>query len=309
MERVNNDMIIYVGTMRAETLKTKRLLLVKQIFRHGKVHKNSKSRLGRMLAIHHFDFAIEMFLKAIGAELKADIKPGLNFEKTWEVVNKKYFEKYGEELILKNEIKNLRRARNNVQHNAMVPSSEDLESFEAYTIAFFDHILNKIYRCSLSDIKLIEMIKCEKLAEYMNKAQEMLNREKYTISVLYSSEAFTYAEALAMKMLMGMDTNFGVTHSTSHLNSQNSEDIENIIKELNSLHEKIALLALNIDYSKYMKFIKKKIPTYHYWDDGTLIVEHLLSEPVFGTIEELRSKEDAEFCYNFVLDFIIDIEL
>jgi len=295
--------------MGAETLKKKRLLLVKQIFRHGKIHKDSKSYLGRMLAIHHFDFAIEMFLKAIGAELKADIKPGLNFKKTWEVVNKKYLEKYGEELILKNEINSLRRARNSVQHDAMIPSSEDLEQFEAHTITFFDHILDKIHGCSLSDIKLIEMIKCEKLVEYMGKAQEMIDQGKYTTSVLYSSMAFTYTEALAIKMLMGANTSFGVTYLTSHLNSQISEGMEKIREELNSLHEKIALLALNIDYSKYMKFIKKKIPTYHYWDDDKLIVEHLLTAPIFGTIEELRSKEDAEFCYNFVLDFIIDMEL
>lgn len=294
--------------MEADKLSMKRLVLVKQILRHGIVHKDSKSYIGRMLAVHHFDFAIETFLKITGTILDEHINLSGNFWSIWNEVNKKYKQSYDEELILRNQIKRLRRARNNVQHDAIIPSYEDLENYESYTISFIDNTLSNIYNFSLKDIKLIEIIEDKTIKKYLEKANTHLENNKFTWSVVASSIAFTYAKEIAKKKFMGTKGTSDFYLETLY-DAIGSEDYYKLENEFDKLHEKIALLALNIDYSRYTKFIKKMIETNYGWNGEQLRVDSRVTKPLFGDFEDLKSKEDAEFCYDFVLDFTIETGL
>ena len=46
-----------------------RLVLAKKLYLHGCAHSNLKDQVSRMLAVHHFDNAVEMVLKCIATNL------------------------------------------------------------------------------------------------------------------------------------------------------------------------------------------------------------------------------------------------
>ena len=85
---------------------------MKQIYNQGKKHSEYKKDLENMLAIHHFDFAVEMLLKILGEEFSINIDYDIRFDDLWSRVNDKYKKVTGNDLPLKARMKNLHNLRN-----------------------------------------------------------------------------------------------------------------------------------------------------------------------------------------------------
>ena len=109
----------------------KRLVIVKQMFSHGKSHRLNDTEIGNMLACHHYDLSIEMLLKIVTTELKVDYDKDVKFWDLWNQVNIVFKSKFGNDIPLKAEIRPLREARNSVQHSGTIPSTPDIERFES----------------------------------------------------------------------------------------------------------------------------------------------------------------------------------
>lgn len=293
--------------MKVDKLMMKRLLIVKQFFNHGSIHRKEKTSLGNMLACHHFDLSIEIFLKILGGKLNANLDREMNFWNLWKKVNMVYKEKYDEDLFLKQEILGLRDARNSVQHNANIPSEQDLERFEAYTRTFLDHTLNKVFKKSFGDIKLLDIIRDEKLKKYLNEAKRTIDNGNFVKAVRNVSIAFCYGKELAVAKAFGER---GIKDSIyQEALGTNAHDV--LIRIIGSIQERLELLMLNIDYRRYAKFKEISFPTHSYWDNGELYVKTFVSYPLSyhlsGELKDFKSKEDAEFCYEFVLDFCTEL--
>jgi len=69
----------------------KRLVLAKGIYRHGCWHAMNKDEISRILAVHHFDFAVEIVLRCLATKYKVLKSPRqeLTFKKLWEEIVKK----------------------------------------------------------------------------------------------------------------------------------------------------------------------------------------------------------------------------
>ncbi len=291
--------------MKIDKLTMKRLLIVKQFFNHGSIHRKGKTPLGNMLACHHFDISIETFLKVVGANIGAYIGKETKFKNLWNEVNTRYKEKYNENLPLKLEIFGIHDTRNSVQHNATVPSEIDLERFEAYTKAFLDDVLSKVFQKSLEDIKLSEVIVNKKLKQYVKEAEKLISDRNYDAALRKLSIAFDYGKKIKMKNMFGKyefypywaKRNIGRAMSSISDDPFISNDLDAV---LDSIQEKFELFILNIDFSQYAKFQKFKYPTFSNPDEDEFEVYDNLNT-------ESAKKKDANFCYNFVLDFLLEI--
>ncbi len=90
----------------------RRLVLAKMLYLHGCTHASRKDDVSRMLAIHHFDSAVEMVLRCVAT--KRGIKSG---KKTL------YFEDFLQKIDdvpLKDQMSGLHKLRNAV-HKGMYP--------------------------------------------------------------------------------------------------------------------------------------------------------------------------------------------
>jgi len=291
--------------MKVDNLTMRRLIIVKQLWEHGSTHRKEKTFIGNMLACHHFDLAIENFLKIIGTKLGGGIGKEMRFNNLWNEVNRVYAKECGENLPLKHEISGIRDARNLVQHNATVPSEVDLKRYESYTRTFLDHTLNQVFKKSLEDVKLSDVIINEKLKKYIEQANRLISKGKYDEGIKKLSLAFDYGKIIKVKDITG-NYEFWPYSIRYNLNTWGSEfesiDLDTI---LNEIKEKFEVLMLRIDFKRYVKFKKFKYFTSQVIGKDEL---KLLSKsiPLSGEKEPI-TKEDAIFCYDLGYDTLSNL--
>lgn len=128
----------------------RQLVLAKSFYLHGSIHSSCKSIVSRMLAIHHFDNAVEIVLKCVA--VKRDITP-----------KRKYF--YFEELLdkisdlpLKEQMRGLHLVRNIVQHLGDIPSVESVIKYQGYTEDFFREVCTRVFNVSYEELHLSELV-------------------------------------------------------------------------------------------------------------------------------------------------------
>ena len=171
-------------------VELRKLALAKYIFLHGCSHVNNRDEISRMLAIHHFDFAVEMVLKAIA--LKHNIllssKQDPRFKDLW---NKLVQE--GVKLPLKSEIFALHDERNLVQHSGIIPSLEAVKRFEASTEIFLREVIKEELNISFDELSLSQLIVNTRLRELVKKAEGMFIVGKYRDCILTCDEVLAEA--------------------------------------------------------------------------------------------------------------------
>ncbi len=158
-------------------LEIRRLALAKMIYLHGCSHSSNKDNVSRMLAIHHFDNAIEIALRC--AITKLGIKP-----------KQKKKQLYIEELIeeinslpLKEQVIGLHRVRNAVQHQGDIPSLESVIKYKGYTQEFFIAICRGIFNVVYEKLFLSSLIENNNLRKKLLEAEEAFGREEYKLCI------------------------------------------------------------------------------------------------------------------------------
>jgi hypothetical protein len=142
----------------------KQLVLAKSLYLHGCSHASYKDNVSRMLAIHHFDNAVEIILKCVA--VKQGITP-----------RKKYF--YFEELLdrvsdlpLKEQVRGLHQIRNIVQHQGDIPSVESVFKYQVYTEDFFRGVCTQVFSVSYEELYLSTLVEIENIREKLLKAEQ-----------------------------------------------------------------------------------------------------------------------------------------
>ena len=117
----------------------KRLIYVKRLHIHAQEHVSHGTEFDKMIAIHHFDNAIELLLKCVAAKYEISLGDPfrLTFHKLWREVSKEYKQRLRSELPKKTEILQLHRIRSDVQHWGVSPFSlEAVKDFDEHTHDF-----------------------------------------------------------------------------------------------------------------------------------------------------------------------------
>ena len=173
--------------MRSELRK---LVLAKSIFLHGCDHSNNRDELSRVLAIHHFDFAVEMILRCIAAKYNIVTSPRKDpsFKELWEKITRN-----GVDLPLKDDIFRLHYLRNLVQHTGTVPSAEDVIALKDSVEKFCEEVIKKVFKISFSKLSLAQVIKNEELRRILQEAENLLRREMYKECIMKCEEALVKA--------------------------------------------------------------------------------------------------------------------
>jgi hypothetical protein len=260
----------------------RRLVYVKKLYLHGHEHIPYQTEFDRMIAIHHFDNAIELLLKCVATKLGIDFKNPLfvSFPNLWDAISKKT------PLPKKTEIFQLHDFRSNVQHWGISPfSSEVVNRFDVYVADFIREVTEQVFGLNFDQLFMSSLVEDETLRKILTIAEESFEKKNYAKCMRFADAAFN--EALWRKQ---EELGF-------FLPSPKREFLEEVI-------DKISILALGVDYLNYKKYMKYASGAL--WDDKEKNIRY--ARPLFEDEElekKLYSRENALFAFNFALDCIL----
>ena len=269
----------------------RQLVLAKSLFLHGCSHATCKDSVSRMLAIHHFDNAIEMVLKCVAT------KRGITQKG-------KYF--YFEELLqkvsdvpLREQVRGLHQARNIVQHQGDIPSVESVVKHKGYTEDFFREVCSQIFNISFEQLYLSELVESEPLRECLLKAEQAFENSDFKKCIALCDDVLisaTFDEA-DLFYLAGVLTGYwGAAEELrtvlgeDYLQKYREKDYYDLARELRG-----AILQWG-QAATGMQFL------------GNYRVDFLKHRQVVETSEDLSGKElkdSAKFCLSFVTSLIL----
>lgn len=211
----------------------RRLIYIKSLYLQGFEHYNSETELDGAIALLLYDNSVEMLMNATIEYLGGQVK-GDNFENLLTAFKENILKinSIPSEHIHELEIKNIRKARNGVQHHGIIPSSSELDRFTMLIEKVLSNIIAEVFKISLSDVSLSTLIKDKVVKELYSKAEMAYSLKNYKEALIYSASAFEVAKNKEQGRIFG---------SGLSANRENASKMEKL------LMEEIEILKLRID--------------------------------------------------------------
>ena len=274
----------------------RKLILAKSVFLHGCIHANAKDEVSRMLAIHHFDFAVEMILRCIATKynIVSSSRQEFHFKDLWnEIVRKDV------KLPLKSRMFELHDVRNLVQHAGVIPSFEDVTMFKGYVETFLEDIIKREFNISFDELSLAQLIENVELRRVMRRAEELFKEGNYKKCILECDKAL-------IKATFDIADIFGKAGMlTGYFGA--GDELKNVIsKGYAEKYKGKEFYALAKDLSKAILQVAQAATGMQFFDEFR--VRFLVFRELINNLEVIREeelKEKARFSLNFVTELIL----
>ncbi len=281
----------YTEMEEKQNSEVRRLILAKMLYLHGCTHASRKDSVSRMLAIHHFDNAVEMVLRC------AITKRGTKSKKT-----RLYFEDLLQEIEgvpLKEQMRGLHEVRNGVQHQGDIPSIESVIKYRGYTEDFFREVCREMFGVPYDELFLSQLIEAENLRQQLLKAEEAFGKDEYQQCIKLCDKALMSAtfEEADIFLNAGLLTGYWGA----------SEELRTVLKQdyLEKYRGK--------DYFELARELRSAILQWGQATTGMQFLDEyrmdfLKHRRIVEPLEELSGealKESAEFSLNFVTNLIL----
>ena len=259
--------------------------------------------LSASVSINQIQDSIEMVIYAL------EIKLGLNdkenaFPNRIKRINIRL---KPESLPFEVQVLGINDSRRNFKHKAILQNKEAVKEQSVFAYQFINEVSKKYFNLNFDKISITSLIKNEKIRNYLQEAEGYLEKEDLDKSIMNSGIAFGFCENLMKKQLSRIhffnhSTDWGWTNNEleEKLNSNLSPKIQESFEELYSFN---SLAVFGVDYQKYTSF-KLLTPS----------VNISVTDNVFtnkcGQFENEynKNRENAIFCYEFVLDVAFKIQ-
>jgi len=270
--------------------EVRRLVLAKKLYLHGCSHASNKDKVSRMLAIHHFDNAVEIILRSVAIKQKMEPKRKyFNFEELLKAKN----------LPFKEPMRGLHEARNNTQHYADIPSNEAIVKYKGYVEDFFKEVCREIFDMPYEELYLFQLIENEKLKKQVLEAEMAFEKGEFKQCIVLCGTALRLATFEASDIFYSAGKLIGLWTAPWELKEVISKNYAEKYKEKN-FYEPVRELSMAIgelgQAVSSMQFLDGyKTDFLKYWQ----IIQNL------EDLSEKELKEDAEFSLNFVIGLIL----
>jgi len=165
---------------KVEQITKRKLIMVKQIFNEVLFHSERKSNsASRILAMIGFDLALETILKTVYSAFEDKNKPKENFpalvDQTERILNR---ESIG--LIPKRkEIFNVHEIRNDAQHKARYPTSNEIDEVRIYIRDFLNELISQVWNISFFELSFVDFIKNDEIRSLLTDSEQEFRNNKY----------------------------------------------------------------------------------------------------------------------------------
>lgn len=269
----------------------RRLVLAKMLYLHGCTHASRKDSVSRMLAIHHFDNAIEIALKCVATKQGTKTaKKQLYFEDLLAGIDG---------LPLKEQMRGLHRARNAVQHEGDIPSIESVIKYRGYAEDFFKAVCRDIFGVPYEGLFLSTLIENAKLRRQVLKAEKAFGKEEFKLCIKLCDDALTSAAFEEADVFQSAGMLTGYWGASEELRMVLMQDYLEKYKEA--------------DYFEPLRELRGAILQWGQATTGMQFLDEyrmdfLRHRQIVENLEDLPDKElkdDAESCLNFVTNLVL----
>ena len=286
----------------------RRLLLSKQLYLHGLSHSHIEGELNKMIAVHNFHNAIEITLKAI--LLAYDIKLKRDLNNTFEFLLKeidKYFEQENKKLPFRNQLIQLNRLRNAVQHDVHEPETSSMEEWRVFTIKFLIDSFEQYFNIEFDTLSTADFISDHNIKNLLKISDNLLSNRAYLKAILLLKMVVISASYSITK------TDFYPEKIYNYANSYGFDEIGEIFKEFDNkiidIYSKIDNIQNNLAFlSKLSTGIslvdlnnfESLTPKLKFWDNAKI--------SFYQSSTEITHK-DATWVFNFVVNTFTNWQL
>jgi hypothetical protein len=286
----------------------RRLLYSKVLFLHGSKHAEENTAMDSVFAVLHFDNSIEMLMNTIleyfGAPYKSERRFHELFQDVIKLVKESKDKINADKLLKVREIKNLRLARNNIQHHGIIPAFDEVRRYRILTQGVLENTMSKLFTVPFTEISLGALIKDETVRELYLKADSAFGKAEYKDSLVYCVTAFETAKTKEQMSIYGS----GIILRRILSAGKVSEEVE---KLLDTMAEELEILKLRLDYKDYQKYrdISYELKPFSRLssEEELANITKIISERV-DKLDKQTLKEYARFCLNFSIESILKWE-
>lgn len=269
------------------------------------IEQSRLSEIQAAASLLTFHDSIEFFLQIASEHLNAG-KGQPSFLEYWDILGPKLA---GADLPQKESMRRLNKARVSLKHSGTLPSRLDVESFRASVTEFFTEASPLVFGLEFSELSLIEYVSNDEVKSHLKKAIEFAAEKAY--------EESTHEIALAYEKLIDSYTSevaSDVSHrafsfgpsmhfmSASQIGFRGEglhrvgEFVDAARKSIEELQNAVRILALGINYKKYVKF-RSRLP---------VVMRMVSDDYVLQTMGRKEVDHDyIEFCIMFVVECAI----
>lgn len=244
------------------------------------------------LSLLQFDDAIEAFLHLAKLHLNIKCKDN-NLMVLFDTISEKISLTQGES------IRQLHKSRNQLKHNGIKPSKIDLNAFRSTANDFFNQNCSGLFGVDFDQISLIDLILYKSVKNELELAlnNANLNKVEDAMDNLRKSFEILVSEYLSEKghdpLSIGKSYHYPIIAD----GSETSRQVEDLRNDFKTLQEAFEVVALGIDYRKYLKF-REITPIGFYVMSGDFVADRGGSKKI----------SDFKFGFDFVIESALHLQ-
>ena len=286
-----------------QRLLIRRMSLPRYLFRAGLLALRGHGPYASGLATSLFQDSIEAFLRVLAETGKVNVGPQVSFDTLLDRVGASY----GPVLDHKAALSRLNKARVAFKHHGISVSEEDAAHFCESTRAFLTDITRDTLGLDFASVSLISTIGHRRTENWLRKAQEAVAASDYCKAMESVAVAFyIYLNAMSVHRARSNTRRYRGPLSSTFYSANDqlrrllSEFTEWVAAHFEELNHNVDLLSHDLDVMAYRRFLDLT-PNVTETMAGTLSINWLT------TSDPQPTKEDTEFCIDFVVDSVLKI--
>lgn len=270
---------------------TERLVLCKYLLLRAGRMLDSHTMFASGLTVLSLHDSLEMLLRIVGEHLNARIREVSAFSQIVEAIE----DVSPCPLTHRTALNLLNKARVGFKHFGLEPTMEDARKLLISMEEFFPQTIEKILEVDFASLTLNSLVGHRRTENWLNKAEALLEEEKWTDSISASAIAFEVYRAHILPLAGSLDRQ--VTFQTEIAGARDM--VDSINRGFRQLQHQIDLIIDGIDLRDFREF--QKITPNVMCGYANAIIQVYWG----GNRDAVSNRDSAQFCYGFALESIL----
>lgn len=277
-----------------------RLLIAKQFYLHALEHSKLTTAIDKMIAIHNFHNAIEIFLKTIAVHYPSIKVPKHSTIPSLIDSIDQTLKPLGVVIPLSNQLLFLNDDRNLVQHQAHEPGESVSEQWRYFTLLFLRESYKLYFGVDFDTLSRLDLIDDPLIKDILSLSLRDLKEGYYRESLILST--IVLEAVLEYLVGDGMDLQ---RYAIAHFHNPSTDEIETIQDIVNQIahyadrtERNLDLLSRGINLQAYQNY-RMAIPRIDY--------DHKLQKQT-AYFEKEPDRVSAQWALDFVVDTLVSIQ-
>jgi hypothetical protein len=167
-----------------------KILLSRRLYQLSLENLNSDNELSLSIGVILLQDSVEIFLLAAAEHIDADVADNTNFNKYFDLINKKLYPK---ELPFRFRLNSLNKLRVNIKHYGLSPSKSETTGLIETVKEFFEEVSLQVFEKEFVTISLVDLINEGEAKDYLTAAENDFSNGEY-VNVLTNCRKAIYVE-------------------------------------------------------------------------------------------------------------------